>query len=810
MRCDLLTSGFVLLVLSVSGVQSFSGEVLSPVHERFGVEREGTTQTEAPSFQRHVVPLLGHLGCNGRSCHGSFQGQGGFRLSLFGYDFAGDHQALTDSEASRVDIGDPPESLVLNMPTSEADHGGGQRFKAGGWEYWLLRSWIETGAEDDSDRTGKLIELEVTPREIIFERESQETQLRVVAHWSDGTREDVTCLTRFDTKNEVVAEVLPKGRVRAAGKGVTNIIASYDAGVVPVAVMLPASDLVGSRYPQVPTPTRIDKLVVAQLRKLGIEPSDRCSDPEFLRRASLDITGTLPRPDEVLAFEADRSSDKRQRKIEQLLERPAYVTWWTTRLCDLTGLNGNAQLGGTEMAKVAGELWHAWIERRLRDNDGYDDIVRRIMLATSRKPGETYGDYVEAITSYVRKRDRVDYAEQEMMQYYWFRKNLVRPQDKALAVAYAFLGVRLDCAQCHKHPFDQWSQKDFQQFTAFFDRIQVGYAQDAEKRRRKLEELVGLKDFKNAKDRRVTFRKLSERGSAIVPWRELYIAPPSDETDALPPKVLGGEDLTIGPDQDPREPLMNWLLEKDNPYFARALVNRVWAHYFGVGIVDPPDDFNLANPPSNPELLDYLADAFVEHGYDLKWLHREITGSRTYQLTWRPTETNKRDRRLFSHALPRRLPAEVVVDAIEQATVSDEAMANFQQQVRDRRIGLQPPAKARGLEYGLAVFGKPIREVNCDCERQLDPSLQQALYMRNDKDLWAMIDSADGWIAQINSQVQPDDIVRQAFLRTLSRMPDERELTRCREFLVAKQQIRDGARDLLWALLNMREFGTNH
>jgi hypothetical protein len=803
---------FFLLVL-VSSPREIAAEeaqlgakTLPPACERYAKDGD---DLPTPNFQRHVVTLLGRLGCNGRSCHGSFQGQGGFRLSMFGYDFDADHEALTGGEEPRVNVGKPEASLILNKPTDEFEHGGGERYKKGGWEYHLLRSWVRGGATNDAQDAGELVALEVTPSRLEFSQDGQQQQLRALARWSDGTAEDVTCLARFSTNDDGVAEVTPDGLVRSTGGGLTFIIASYDRDVVPVQVLRPVSEMVGEKFPDVPTPTRIDELIAEQLSKLGIVPSELCSDEEFLRRVSLDITGALPSAEEVEGFVADDSPTKREAKIDELLDRPGYVAWWTTRLNDVLGLNAAAQLGGTEMAKQAGELWMKWITHRVAENYGYDEIVRGILLAKSRHGDQTYQQYVDEWTSYLRKRDQVDFAQRDDMPLYWFRRNLSQPRDAALAVGYAFMGIRLECAQCHKHPFDQWSQQDFQQFTAFFERMEVGYAPDAEERRRELETFVGLKDFKNAAERRLTYRKLGAAGAAVVPWREVYVAAYDEKKHKTKPKLLGGKEPRLAENDDPRAPLVEWLLAEDNPYFAKAFVNRVWAHYFGTGIVDPPDDFNLANPPSNPALLDWLAEEFVAHDYDMKWLHRTITHSRAYQLSWRTNETNRHDTRNFSRALPRRLPAEVVVDAITMATAGQRELAQLAADATRRKVAEQPPAAVRRLDYALAAFGKPIRETNCDCERQADPSLQQSIFMRNDKDLWAKIDRPGGWLAEVKDDADHDELIREIYARTLSRRPRSAERTRCGEHLKATGTI-EGARDLLWALLNTQEFLTNH
>lgn len=799
---------------------------LSPIYERFAPAVADSEET--PDFRRHVVPLFGRLGCNGRACHGSFQGQGGFRLSMFGYDFKADHEALTKGEEPRVDIKKPAQSLILTKPTNEDEHGGGKRYDVGGWEYRVLRRWIDAGAKMPRDAAVRLTRLEVTPDELAFDDARETAELKVVAHWSDGTSEDVTCLARYSSNDDGTATVDGDGRVKSTGKGGTNIIACYDNGVVAVPVVRPVSDRVGPKYPKVPTPTKIDELVVAKLRKLGIVPAELCTDAEFLRRASVDTCGTLPTPAEIDAFLADKSPDKRRRKIDELLERPEYSIWWSTIFSDWLGMNAASELGGTDYAKPFGDQWLAWIERRLRENEGYDKIARGVVLAVSRKPGQSYEDYVAEQVSYLRVKDRVDFTAQPWMPHFWSRGNLGTPDEKGLAFAHIFLGVRLDCAQCHKHPFDQWSQQDFKDFTAFFERVDKRIHPDAAEDRKKLEERIGSDKLTTAATRRGSFLKWAAEGKPS-PFYEVSILPLPKGKDGKPAKpptlrILGGEPITLAENQDPREPVMQWMLRKDNPYFAPAFVNRIWAHYTGIGIVNPPDDFNLGNPPSNRELLKHLSDEFIAHGYDIKRLHRTIMNSRTYQQSWVPNDTNRNDDRLFSKATIRRLPAEVVADAVQLATAgakpeptgktkpkkSDAPAVGFSDKsLATRFIALQAPPYERRMDYAMLVFGKPIRKVNCDCERQIDPSLLQSVYLRNDSDIATALNRADGWLKQLPAEATPDELIREAYLRVVSRPPTESETKRCLK-LFANATPAEALEDVLWALLNTQEFVTNH
>ncbi|MCA9131909.1 MAG: DUF1553 domain-containing protein [Planctomycetales bacterium] len=772
------------------------------------VEQRLQSTTVVPGFQRHVVPLLGRLGCNSRTCHGSFQGQGGFRLSMFGYDFERDHQNLSE----RLNVEQVEESLVLHKPTSADEHEGGQRLPPGGWEQQLLRNWIAAGAPGQSSPSRRFVRLEVSPEEIVFDQLGDSIPLRCVAVWSDGTREDVTCLTRFESKDDARATVTAAGRVRSLGEGQTHIIAGYDHGMVAVPVILPSGRHRGADFPQVAVSTKVDELIVAKLRLLGIVPSAVSSDTEFLRRLSLDLTGTLPLAEEVLAFSQDTSPDKRMRKVDELLEREAYVAWWTNLLCDLTGSNAG-YLGATEMAQPVAAQWRSWIELRVRKNVGWDKIAEGIITASSRRRGQNYADFVSEQSSYTRPGDDGFAALGNPLPHFWYRDNITTAADKALAFGYIFMGVRLDCAQCHKHPFDRWSQKDFEQFAQFFTRVQKGVAPDAANMHENLRSMLGVPvKLNTAALRRQSYLRVAAEGR-LIPWNEIYISPPGDEPHIA--KFLGAEEIDLNRYEDPRQPLFQWLLHEPNHYLARSFVNRVWAHYFNVGIIDPPDDLNLANPPSNRALLDYLTQAFIDSGYDMQWLHRTIVSSDAYQRSWVPSDDNRRDEQHYSHAIVRRLPAEVVIDAMLQATADDETASQLALNVEGRKIAQHPVSyQTRAIDYSLLIFGKPLRTTNCDCERQNEPTLVQSLYLRNDDEIFAALDRPRGWLAQLaredTGQADTGRWVESAYLRVLSRLPKESERRLGQQYLSNASSPLDGLRDLLWALLNTQEFVTNH
>ncbi|MBW3595657.1 MAG: DUF1549 domain-containing protein [Planctomycetes bacterium] len=706
---------------------------------------------------------MGRLGCNGRACHGSFQGKGGFRLSLFGYDFEADHKALTeevgDEGSVRVNRETPEESLIIAKPTNEDIHEGGQRYEKGSWEHHLLRRWIESGAEFSKEEITPLERLEITPSEIQFQKAGQTVQLRAVAVWKDGTKEDVTPLCRFQTNNEQTATVTESGLVTAVDPGDTHVVVFYDNGVTPIPVIRPVSNLAGDQYPKVAAPTPVDELVIEKLRKLGVVPSEIAGDAEFLRRVKLDLTGTLPTPAEVQKFLADASPDKRARKIDELLESPAYAAWWTTKLCDFTGNNDNELRNTGPVRGRPSQDWFDWIYARVAENVPYDELMEGIVLGQSRNPGESYREYCETMSDIYRGEG--EFADRESMPFYWARNNIRQTEDKAIAFAYSFMGIRIQCAQCHKHPFDQWTKDDFDQFTGFFSRISPSRGPSPESRDEYDDMLkkLGVKGQRGNQLQRA-LPDLLKKGET-VPFPEIYAMAPrrggnnrrNRNAPADTAKLLGEpEAINLNEHADARKPLMDWLRREDNPFFAKAFVNRVWANYFNVGIVEPPDDLSLANPPSNAALLDHLARGFIESGFDMKWVHREILGSDAYQRSWVANDTNASDVRNFSHAVPRRLPAEAVYDAVVQATASDSVVEQMQTDLEDRAVamaGAGPRNNNNGANFALSVFGRSIRESNCDCDRSMEPSLLQTVFLQNDRDVLTMIDRRDGWVTQV-------------------------------------------------------------
>ena len=772
-------------IMFVAGLSlsAFADSPIGSLESRFQPNSAGISETtEVPDFQRHISPLLGRLGCNGRACHGSFQGQGGFTLSLFGYDFDADMKALLEKDAGRVNTKSPLDSKILLKPVDADLHEGGQRFKKDGWEYWVLRKWIEAGAPKtpSSQKTDlqKLVRLEVSDLEIQFADRDESRPIHAIAVWEDGSQEEVTSLCRFSSNDTSIAKISESGIVTSGDAGDTHVVVSYDNAVVPISVLRPIGKSGQLNLEIANAKTEVDRLVLKKLDKLGITPSGDATDAEFFRRVSLDLAGTLPTSDQVRAFLDNPASDKRSKMIETILESPGYAAWWTTFLCDMTGNNDDQLKNFLPIPQFASQHWYQWIYSRVAKNTPYDQIVEGIVTAVSREPNESYLEYCEKMTKILEDKSGKSFADRSDMMYYWARLNQRTADEKAISFAYTFCGVRIQCAQCHKHPFDQWSKQDFDQFERLFDGVVANQNQNMnnflpESKQQAESMMSELGISKKLKNKELQ-DKISEaiKNGKTVPFPELYAKAPKRQPNgddkknkgknkvAAPQKsptarLLGAEYVDLSTVSDPREPLMEWLRRKDNPYFAKAIVNRIWAHYFQVGIVNPPDDLNLANAPSNAELLEYLSNSFIEHNYDLKWLHRTILNSATYQRSWQTNESNALDRRNFSHALLRRLPAETAYDALRIALSNSEQAKALCNVESDRAMTLagasaQNKNGKNGLSsYALTVFGRSIRESNCDCDKSSDPSLLQTVFIRNDADVLKAMNDEHSWLAQV-------------------------------------------------------------
>ena len=774
--------------------------------------------SEVPDFQKHVSPLLGRLGCNGRACHGSFQGQGGFRLSLFGYDFDADYKAIHEEGTGRIDLNDPVESLILAKPTDADIHKGGLRFEDDSWQFRLISNWVKSGGTGKSELV-KLERLEVIPSELVFETGKEQVDLKVIAHWADGVHEDVTPLSRFQSNDPAIASISETGHVAAGDRGDSHLVVFYDNAVQPVPVMRRWT--VGSDASRSGAVNRefygpIDSHVQNKLDKLGLVRSDVADDATFLRRVYLDITGTLPSSVEVREFLADKSPDKRPRAIDKLIDSPAYAAWWTTFFCDLTGNNTQALRDvGYTPSEAPSRMWYEWIRSRVEANMPYDELVAGIVTAKGRPEGQSYLEYCTEMSEMFRSDECDKFVQRDDMPLYWMRREFQGEDELANSFAHAFLGIQIQCAQCHKHPFDQWTQADFNGFSRFFSGVQMQRQRATTKEDRadaqKIAIDLGLDDkaMKGGMLQKM-LREALQKGKTI-PIRQMELTAPRVDPEKLSPEqkqtmkrvsqmqykngtLPNGKVVEFKGVADIREPLMEWLREKDNPYFARAIVNRIWSRYFGVGIVDPADDLNMANPASNAELLDWLAKSLVEHDYDLKWLHREIANSRTYQTSWEPNETNAGDLINFSHAVPRRIAAEAVVDAMVQASANGRDNSKFLTDLDDRAIAIPGTVLGRGNRgnasagFALEIFGRSTRSTSCDCDRSIDTSLIQTVYLQNDRDVHFMLGRNDGWIGEVAKA--ENDLTNSGDAQTTIAGLEERiqRLTRVRARALEKNQ----------------------
>jgi hypothetical protein len=763
------------------------------------------TEIKEINFERHVASLLGKMGCNSGACHGSFQGKGGLYLSLFGYSPEKDYLALTrDALGRRVNIADPDRSLMLLKASAQVEHGGGKRFDKNSYAYRTLRVWIAEGCKNVPG--GAVQRIEVLPKEHLFKQPGETVALRVWVEFADGSRSDLTPFCDFRARDDTIAEVTPLGQVRGLRPGDTPVIVSYRGNLVAARVLVPAATEPGFVYPDVPEANAIDREVFAKLKKLNVVPSELSDDAEFLRRATIDAIGSLPSPDEVRAFLADKRADKRTKKIDELLAHPLHAALWATRFCDVTACNVDVLDGAPELKAKRAKMWHDWFRKRFADNVPYDQIARGVLTATSRE-GQGIGAWIErevALNQQALKGFDSDYSKRPSLDLFWRRSgedDFFPLEQMAELTSAAFLGVRLECAQCHKHPYDRWTQTDYRSYANVFGQVKFGASPEVTaataallaERRKLPPELMGP-----------PIPRLREVYVSNQPLRRL----PHPETHAeLRPRAPGGPEITL--DGDAREQLIDWLVRPDNPFFARAFVNRVWAHYFGTGLVEPVDNFSVANPPSNEKLLDALARDFVESKYDIRKLERAILTSRTYQLSATPNVSNRQDRTNYSHSAARRLMAEVVVDVLNSALgvsedfTPDAAPGSRAIEVASNRV------RSAGLARIFRVFGRPARSANCDCERPKEPAVPQTLFLMTDPVLLKKLN--EGRLQKLLADKKSDeDVIEELFLATLSRLPDEREKGAALDHVKATGDRKAAFIDTLWALINTREFILNH
>jgi hypothetical protein len=691
------------------------------------------------SFAREIVPVLTRAGCNQGACHGAQHGRNGFKLSLLGFDPVFDYaQIVQSAEGRRVVVADPERSILLLKPTLTMEHGGGERFKVGSRSYNLLKRWLEDGAPEPSPRDPVVTGLAVWPeRRLMVPGEQQ--QILVRATWQDGRTEDVTATAQFDALNDAVAAVTPDGLVTAKGKGETHIMVRFGGQATVVQITLPYSHL--ADYPDVPKFNFIDAKLAAQWKELGLVPSPLCSDEEFFRRIHLDTIGTLPSPADIKAFLADQSPDKRKQAIDKVLARPEFVDFWALKWGDLFRINRD-YLNDRGMWS-----FHNWVRACVRNNKPIDEMIRDIITAQGSTFTEGPANY------YMVARTPADWAE---------------------TTSQLFLGVRLQCARCHHHPFEKWSQDDYYGLAAFF--VRLGTKRSQEFGLFGQEQVVYLKSAGEQSHPR--------KGGVVPPH-------PPDGPEMADPI-------------DRRVKLADWLTARDNPFFARNIVNRFWGYVMGRGLVEPLDDMRATNPATNPELLDALAKDFVDHKFDLKHLLQTILNSRAYQLSSLATPGNAADAANVHYArfTVRRLTAEELADAIDFATGTREKYAGLP--LGTRAIQLPDP---RVKSFLLDVFGRPSRQIVCECERTTQPNIAQALHLLNGDFLNKKIAAPAGRVETLfkDKKALPE-VVEELYLVTLSRPPRPEEATRSLEWIRQAATPREGARDLLWVLLNSREF----
>lgn len=706
------------------------------------VSVKNASMTPPVSFRNGVEPALMRAGCNTGKCHGSAQGKNGFRLSLFGFDPEMDYTNLTrETRGRRLDASRPDESLMLLKPAGLVAHEGGEAIEKGSLLYETLRQWIAEGAQNDPPDLPSLTGIKVLPSSMVLEGEGVDQRLVVQASYSDGTDRDVTALAVMASADSLVVDVDGQGVVTANGSGETYVMARFGTFAVVSQVVAIDNGATPVDPPQPPA-NYVDEYVYKKHQKLRIAAAPKCSDEVFIRRAYIDVLGVLPTVEETRAFLSDEAPDKRAKLIDQLLDRPEFSEIWAMKWAEVLRVKSSAQT----LDRKAMHRYNDWLRQAITTNKPINEIVTELLTAEG-------GNFSSPATNfYVVERDPTKIAEN---------------------VAQVFMGVQMQCAQCHNHPFERWTMDDYYSFAAFF--AQIGRKNSSDPR----EQIVfarGSGEVKNLKDGR-----------------------------EMPPKFLGGAVPDVER-KDRRAVLAEWLVSKENPWFAKNFANRVWAHFMGRGVVDPPDDVRTTNPPSNPELLDELSRRLVDYNYDFRSLVRDICNSNTYQMSTQPVNPALADERNFSVAAVRRLPAEQLLDGI--CSVSGTHV-----KFRSLPLGARAVQVADGNagNYFLDVFGRPPRDSVCTCERRNEPTLAQTLHLINGPTITSALQNADGRLAQSITQEKPDDeIVQNLYLAAYSRYPTEEELKRAVEYVASAEDRRAGLEDVYWSVLNSKEFIFNH
>lgn len=700
----------------------------------------GLLQPRPVSFRHEVLPIITKAGCNAGGCHGKAEGQNGFKLSIFGFDPVADHDALVkESRGRRISLASPESSLLLLKAMAELPHGGGAKMEPDSiWSRRLTR-WIGEGAQLDGIDGPKITAIEVSPNQVVM-RPNSKQQLQVTAIDSNGTRRCVTAEAEFQSNAESIAASDSGGLVSVSGiPGEAAILVRFmgQVGICRITLPQPATSASVNR----PPPNNfVDKHVWDKLERLGIASSDLTSDAAFLRRVYLDTIGTLPTETETRAFLADKSSDKRKQLVERLLERDEYADYWALRWADILRVD---QAIVTPQGAVA---MTRWLRKQFRDNTPYDQFARQVVMAKGATTGESPAAFYQV------------HKDSEML---------------SRSISQVFLGVRIECAQCHHHPFEKWGQKDYFAFAGFFTGV--------------------------------TRKKATNGALKIVSVGGKDLSHPRT-SELVPAAGLGAEPATFDGVADRREFLAKWMTSPQNRFFSRMIANRIWAHYMGRGLVEPIDDMRATNPATNEALLDSLANHLVEKKFDLKALTRAILNSQAYQLVTLPNESNAMDNQNFSHASWKALPAEVLLDAISQATEIPEQFNGWPEGYRAIQIW-----DNRMPSYFFRIFGRPQRVTVCECERGNEPSIAQSLHLMNSPETVRKIRHRDGRAARLaESDLSPAQIIEQLYLATLSRQPSKQETELMNQAFVESENRRIAIEDILWTLLNTKEFIYNH
>jgi hypothetical protein len=700
------------------------------------------------SFRHQLIATLNVGGCNAGACHGTPSGKNGFRLSLRGYDPAADYVQLTrDILGRRTDRLSPEASLIYQKALGKVPHEGGSRYQATSLPARTMLAWLAQGLQDDLPTLPTLQSIDVLPGNRVLNAPARFQQLSVLARFSDGSVKDVTRLTVFSSSDTALADVNANGLIEFFQSGEVAVLCRYLDQLKPVRLTY-LEPKKGFAWNNPAESNYVDKLVFEKLRMMNILPSELCSDQEFIRRAYMDLCGILPTPEATRGFLANADKDKRAKLVDELLQRSEYADFWTLKWSDVLRSNRKTiQLKGIH-------VYQQWLRHHLTENTPFDKVVHQLLTAS----GSTFAN--------------------PPANYYRIARD---PQNLAETTAQLFFGIRMQCAKCHNHPFERWTQDDYYSMAAFFARVKQ--MPDSE--------TPGAPQAPGAE---VIF---SARGGEVTQPRTLK---------TMSPKFMGGAVPTIPADKDRREVLADWLASGNNPFFTKSVVNRVWFHLNGKGIVDPVDDFRDSNPSANDALLDALAKDFVDHKFDLKHVIRTVMLSRTYQLSAQTNEFNKDDNKYFSHAVTRLYSAEQLLDAICYTTAIPEKFAGFPRGTRAVQL---PDGEVNHVF--LKTFGQPGRELACECEREGDSNLAQALQLINGPTINEKLRDPNNRVGLLlTKKVSDGEILNELYLVSLSRMPAPDEIKAATEHLAKNTDKRKAWEDLLWALINSKEFLFRH